>query len=189
MKDAIADWPKKGLDVPIVISEFAPAGFGRGDRPAGYHRMWSIVRARPELVLGAAPYVWSVDGPEPADRLFGLTDSGGQPVDTTLQTLRDLYHPAGRGTEGAVGVPSLVGLRQSEAEACLKGLGLRVARVEHWQTRQMKDPRPHERYGVGAVLQQEPAVGALLPRGGEVTLVVAAPPPQREWPLFRPRPD
>ena len=49
MKDAIAEWPKKGLDVPIVISEFAPAGFGRGDRPAGYWRMWSIVRTRPAL--------------------------------------------------------------------------------------------------------------------------------------------
>ncbi|HEY3080046.1 MAG TPA: PASTA domain-containing protein, partial [Chloroflexota bacterium] len=190
MKDAIAEWPKKGLDVPIVISEFAPAGFGRGDRPAGYWRMWSIVRTRPELVLGAAPYVWSVDGPEPADRLFGLTDGSGQPVDTTLQTLRELYHVGARpSAEAAVGVPPLVGLKQSEAEAFVSELGLRLARVDLWQPGQMKDSRPYERYGVGAVLSQEPAAGALLPRGGEVRLAVAAPPPQREWPMFRPRPD
>jgi beta-lactam-binding protein with PASTA domain len=86
-------------------------------------------------------------------------------------------------------VPSLVGLKQGEAEAFLAELGLRVARVEHLQPQQVKEPQRHERYGVGSVLQQEPAAGALLPRGGEVRLAVAAPPPQRDWPRSRPRPE
>ncbi|HEV8634348.1 MAG TPA: PASTA domain-containing protein [Chloroflexota bacterium] len=191
MKEAIAEWPKKGLDVPLVISEFAPAGVGRGDRPAGYWRMWSIVRSKPDLVLGAAPYVWSVDGPEPADRLFGLTDGNGQAVDTTLQTLKELYRVGSRvGGEGtAVVLPPLIGLKQSEAEAAVSGLGLRVAAVEHRQGWQMKDPRPHARYGVGSVLLQEPAAGTQLPRGGEVRLAVAAAPPQPDWPNGRPQPD
>ena len=181
MKDAIADWPKRALDVPLVISEFAPAGVGRGDRPAGYWRMWSLIRARPELVLGAAPYVWAVDGPEPADRLFGLTDGKGSAVDSTLATLKDLYRSSAPPDAGTP--PPLVGLRLSEAQALLASRRIGVAAVDYWQAAEMRDPGLHRRYGVGRVVFQEPAAD------GRVRLAVAAAPPQPEWPRGRARPD
>jgi hypothetical protein len=181
MKDALADWSKKGLDVPVVISEFAPAGVGRGDRPAGYWRMWSLIRARPELVLGAAPYVWAVDGPEPADRLFGLTDGNGKAVDSTLSTLKDLYRSTTPTVPGPL--PPLVGLRLGEAQALLASRNVAVAAVDYWQFAEMRDPTLHRRYGAGRVIHQEPAAG------GQVRLVVAAAPPQPEWPRGRARPD
>jgi hypothetical protein len=181
MKDALADWPKKELDVPLIISEFAPAGVGRADRPAGYWRMWSLIRARPELVLGAAPYVWAIDGPEPADRLFGLTDGNGKAVDSTLAALKDLYRSAATPDPGAL--PALVGLRLGEAQALLASRNVAAASVEYWQSTDARATALHRRYGAGRVLHQERAPG------GQVHLAVAAAPPQSEWPRGRPRPD
>jgi hypothetical protein len=178
MKDAIADWPKKGLDVPLVISEFAPAGVGRGDRPAGYWRMWSLIRSRPELVLGAAPYVWAIDGPEPADRLFGLTDGKGTAVDSTLSTLKDVYRA---GSTADPPLPPLVGLQLSEAQSLLRVRGITIAAIEYVQPSDLRDPALHRRYGVGRIVHQD------LAPVGQVRLLVAGAPPQLEWPRSRPR--
>ncbi|HEY3109605.1 MAG TPA: glycoside hydrolase family 2 TIM barrel-domain containing protein, partial [Chloroflexota bacterium] len=115
MRDGLDGWPKRAMDVPLIVSEFAPAGIGRGERAAGYWRMWAMIRARPDYVLGAAPYVWSVEGPEPVDRLFGLTE-GGKAVDSALGTLRDMYSlplPAEAGPD--VAAPALLGLRLADA--------------------------------------------------------------------------
>jgi hypothetical protein len=87
LASVIANWPTQGLDVALLISEFGPGGAGPGDRPKGYRDMWSMVRAQPERVLGGAPYVWTTDGPEEVDRIFGLVDRNGKPVDGSLAAI------------------------------------------------------------------------------------------------------
>ncbi len=172
LKDALAAWPSRNWDVPLVISEFAPAGLGRGERAAGYWKMWSIIRMRPELVLGAAPYVWNVEGPEPVDRLFGLTQDG-RPVDSTLGTLRDMYQAAPTDEGAPVAVPSLVGLPEATALQVLRHVGLKAGGVLHRRAADLADPAAIQRYGVGSVIQQDPSPGAQLARGAPVDVVVA----------------
>jgi hypothetical protein len=187
MRDGLDGWPKRGLDVPVVVSEFAPAGIGRGERAAGFWRMWQMIRTRPDYVLGAAPYVWSVEGPEPVDRLFGLTE-GGRPVDSTLGTLRDMYNlplPAETGPDLAA--PGLLGLRLADARRVVEARGLKLTIVTHQDASQLKDPWPIRFFGMGNVIHQEPNPGVRLPRGGEVRIAVAVEPPQAAYPLGRPR--
>jgi hypothetical protein len=190
MRDAIETWPKKGLDVPIVVSEFAPAGIGRGERAAGYWRMWSMIRARPEFVLGAAPYVWNVEGPEPVDRLFGLVDGNAKPVDSALGTLRDMYGlplPSESGPD--VAAPALLGLPLADARRVVEARGLKLAVVTYQNASQLKDPTALRLYGIGNVMHQEPDPGARIARGGEVRIAIADEPPRPEYPIGRPRPE
>lgn len=91
LADVIAQWPRHGLDAALLISEFGPGGAGPADRPRGYWELWNMIRARPERVIGGAPYVWFTEGPEEVDRIFGLVDSAGQPVDGTLAAIGRLY--------------------------------------------------------------------------------------------------
>jgi hypothetical protein len=136
--------------------------------------MWNIIRMRPELVLGAAPYVWNAEGPEPVDRLFGLTVDG-KPVDSTLGTLRDLYQSASlpRDEAAPIAVPSLVGLSEATAAQVLQHVGLRSGDVLHQRTSDLADPSPIRRYGVGSVIHQNPPPGAQLARGAAVDVAVA----------------
>jgi hypothetical protein len=89
--DALADWPAHDFDVPVLISEFAPAGFAPMTRPAAFGDLWRRVLKHEQFVLGATPYVWTTEGPEAVDRIFGLTDGHGRPVDGSLAALQRLY--------------------------------------------------------------------------------------------------
>ena len=146
-----------------------------------------MIRARPDYVLGAAPYVWSVEGPEPVDRLFGLTE-GGKPVDSALGTLRDMYSlplPAETGPD--VAAPSLLGLRLSDARTVVEARGLKLSIVTYQDASQLKDPWPIRFYGLGNVIHQEPDPGTRVDRSGEVRIAVGAELPQPSYPLARPR--
>jgi hypothetical protein len=127
LKTVLDEWPEHGFDVPVMVSEFAPAGLRRDDRPAGFRAMWDTLTAKPELVLGAAPYVWMTEGPEAVDRLFGMVDADSRPVDGTLEALREIY--GGTGDLSLVVRPSglmppLVGLTVPEALAQIEAAGL-----------------------------------------------------------------
>lgn len=189
MKDALADWPSKNWDVPLVISEFAPAGIGRGERAAGYWRMWGIVRQRPELVLGAAPYVWNVEGPEPVDRLFGLTQDAA-PVDSTLQTLREMYSQPLPPKDLAlpVTVPGLLGMPEPAAREILAGLGLELGGVIYQPASEPAGSASGRRFGVGSVISQEPAPGRAVAPGAVVRIAVVASLGKPEV-RYRPIPD
>lgn len=89
--EALDHFASYDFDVPILISEFAPAGVAPSSRAFAFRDMWQRVRRHERLVLGAAPYVWATDGPEAVDRIFGLTDPQGRPVDQTLAELQRLY--------------------------------------------------------------------------------------------------
>jgi hypothetical protein len=187
MRDAIEGWPKRGMDVPLIISEFAPAGVGRGERAAGYWRMWAMIRARPEFVLGAAPYVWSVEGPEPVDRLFGLTDGSAKPVDSALGTLKDMYSlPLPTDGGPTVATPPLLGLRPEQARAAIEARGLKLTVVTYQTAAELKDAWPIRFYGTQHVIHQEPDPATRVPPGSEIRIAVGAESPQVDLPK-RPR--
>jgi len=89
--EVLDGWTDHAFDVPVIISEYAPAGLSPRGRPRGFQALWEIIRARDDLVLGAAPYVWSTNGPEAVDEIFGLTDPTGHAVDGSLEILQRLY--------------------------------------------------------------------------------------------------
>ncbi len=89
----IERWPAQGLDAPLLVSEFSPGGAGESDRPTMLRWYWSTIRAHPERVLGGVVYTWATRGPEDLDRVFGLTDDTGSPVDGSLAALRELFIP------------------------------------------------------------------------------------------------
>jgi Glycosyl hydrolases family 2, TIM barrel domain len=80
-----------GLDVPLLVSEYAPAGVGRAGRAERLARMHAEIAAAGPRVIGSAPYTWTTDGPEAVDAYFGLVDDEGQPVDDTVAALARLY--------------------------------------------------------------------------------------------------
>jgi len=89
--DALTRGPTHTWTQPLLVSEFGPAGFQPGERPSLYSKLWSIIRAHHENVLGGAAYVWTTVGPEPLDRNFGLTDGSGKPVDGSISALSNLF--------------------------------------------------------------------------------------------------
>lgn len=91
LRQVLDNWPAQGLDAALLVSEFAPGGAGPSERPAGYREMWSMVRAHDTEVIGGAPYVWTTNGPEEVDRIFGLVDASGQPVDGSLAEIGRFY--------------------------------------------------------------------------------------------------
>ena len=99
VEEVLTDWSAHQFDVPVFVSEFAPAGWSPSERARGFQDMWARVRAHEQLALGAAPYVWSTEGPEAVDRIFGLTDERGLPVDETLAQLQRLYRGANAADE------------------------------------------------------------------------------------------
>jgi beta-galactosidase/beta-glucuronidase len=91
--EVIRRWPTQGLDAPLLVSEFSPGGAGESDRPRMLHWYWSTIRHHPERVLGGVVYTWATRGPEDLDRVFGLTDDAGAPVDGSLAALEQLFRP------------------------------------------------------------------------------------------------
>lgn len=101
---ALADWVENtGLDAPLIVSEYAPAGAGYAGRADGFARMHAGIVAAGPRVLGSAPYVWTTAGPEAVDAYFGLVDERGQPVDGALAEIARLYgvEPPGWARVGA----------------------------------------------------------------------------------------
>jgi hypothetical protein len=105
LAEVIERWPTQGLDAPLLISEFSPGGVGAADRPRMLSWYWSMIRAQPKRVIGGVVYTWTTRGPEDLDRIFGLTDEAGVPVDGSVAALRDLFQEdrIGRRTSPARG--------------------------------------------------------------------------------------
>lgn len=99
LKDVVDNWPKHKMNVPLLISEFAPGGLGPKFRPEGYRTMWHAIRRHPEWTLGGVPYVWTTAGPEEVDRAFGLVDANGKPVDGSLDSIGSMFTAADRPTQ------------------------------------------------------------------------------------------
>ncbi|TAK21361.1 MAG: hypothetical protein EPO26_15670 [Chloroflexota bacterium] len=89
--EVLAAWPDHAFDVPVLISEFAPAGGPPSSRAEGFRAIWGMIVPHEQFVLGATPYVWTTEGPEAVDRIFGLTDGNGDPVDEAVFELQRLY--------------------------------------------------------------------------------------------------
>jgi hypothetical protein len=83
--------PGRGIDGPVLVSEFAPWDAERGARSTGLRDLWGQIQARGGQVIGASVYVWFADGPETVDQQFGLVDSQGNPVDDALATIAELF--------------------------------------------------------------------------------------------------
>ncbi len=92
LKKVLVSWPRQEMDMPLVISEFAPTGLGARDRPAAYATMWNMLREHRSIVLGGFMYVWTTNGPEPLDRVYGLVNEKGIPTDGSLEAMRTLFH-------------------------------------------------------------------------------------------------
>lgn len=91
IQEVIRRWPEQGIDAPLLVSEFAPGGVGPADRPSKLAWFWSVIRSRPEMVLGGVVYTWATQGPEDLDRVFGLTDPDGHPIDGSVDALARLF--------------------------------------------------------------------------------------------------
>jgi hypothetical protein len=91
LAEDIDRWPTQGVDAPLLISEFSPGGVGPQERPKMFGWYWSAIRAKPEMVLGGIVYTWATQGPEDLDRVFGLTDPNGVPVDGSVEALGQLF--------------------------------------------------------------------------------------------------
>lgn len=87
----LSDWPEHGLDLPVVVSEFAPVGLQDDERAAGYAEMWRTLRSYPPYVFGGLAYVWTTEGPEPVDREFGLLYGNDVAVDDSFNQLTDEF--------------------------------------------------------------------------------------------------
>ncbi len=89
---ALKNWiPDQGLDIPLMVTEYAPAGVGRALRAEGFKHMYELIQSGGPRVLGSTPYTWSTDGPEAVDRYFGLVDPEGRPIDAALETITSFY--------------------------------------------------------------------------------------------------
>jgi hypothetical protein len=91
LAEILTSWPSHDWDVPLLVSEFAPGGMSPSDRPVGFRSMWKMIRGANGWVLGGAVYAWTTDGPEEVDRVFGLVDADGTPVDGAFATIESLY--------------------------------------------------------------------------------------------------
>ncbi len=91
VRPLLASWPEYDLGRPTLISEFGSTGDTPEDRAEGYLDMWRGLREFPSYVLGGAPYVWTTDGPEPTDGVWGLMDADSQPDDGTFGLLSQAW--------------------------------------------------------------------------------------------------
>jgi hypothetical protein len=91
IQQIVRDWSAQTLNAPILVSEFAATGMSAQDRPRRMEWFWKVIRSRPSMVLGGVVYTWSTNGPEDLDRVFGLTDSNGQPVDGSVDALSRMF--------------------------------------------------------------------------------------------------
>lgn len=88
LAEVLQDWPARGLDAAVLVSEFGPAP---EERPDGFRAYWEVIRAHPASVLGGVVYVWFAEGPEEVDWVYGLIGPDGSPVDGGLAVIRQLY--------------------------------------------------------------------------------------------------
>ncbi|MBI3978465.1 MAG: hypothetical protein HY331_09800 [Chloroflexi bacterium] len=180
LKDVLAEWPKKRFDVPVMVSEYAPAGLSRNDRPDGFRRMWTIIQSSRAFVIGAAPYAWTTEGPEPSDRLFGFVDASGRPLDSTVNAFRELYRTAAAlESAAAAAVPPLAGLTEAEAAQELARAGLAVGPTEYLPIRDVRDVSLKARAVPGRVFAQQPASGMRIAPDVRVRLTVISPESRR----------
>ena len=91
MDDVLAQWENQNFDVPVIVSEYAPAGVAPSSRATAMRDLVAHLRPYERLVLGGFPYTWSTDGPEAVDKIFGLTDQNSVPVDETIRELQGMY--------------------------------------------------------------------------------------------------
>jgi hypothetical protein len=91
LEQIIQQWPRQWIGGPLLISEFAPGGVGPDQRAAGFDRAWTLIRSRPDVVLGGLAYTWASNGQEEVDSVFGLVDPTGAPRDTALSALALAY--------------------------------------------------------------------------------------------------
>jgi hypothetical protein len=89
--DILDNLPRRGIDGPVIVSEFGPWDGERGTRSAGLRDLWAQIRAHDQQVIGASVYVWYADGPEEVDQRFGLVDMWGEPLDDALETIADMF--------------------------------------------------------------------------------------------------
>ena len=89
LERVLDSWPSQGLGRPLFVTEFGAEPEGDLSRSDGYLAMWRMIQSYPDYVLGGAPYVWTIEGPEPTDLKWGLTDAYGEPVDDTFARLAD----------------------------------------------------------------------------------------------------
>jgi beta-galactosidase/beta-glucuronidase len=95
--EIIDSLPGRGIDGPVLVSEFAPWEGERGARSSGLRDLWGQIQARERRVIGAAVYVWYADGPETVDQRYGLVDAAGRSVDNAVETIAQLYGGVGFG--------------------------------------------------------------------------------------------
>jgi hypothetical protein len=91
LQEVIDNWPQQGVDAPLLVSEFSPGGVSPSERPGKLGWFWSVIRSRPDMVLGGVVYTWATEGPEDLDRIFGLTDPEGTPVDGSVAALGRIF--------------------------------------------------------------------------------------------------
>jgi len=87
VSELIRDWPERGLRIPLLISEYGPTGYAPTDRPAALVSMWDMIRQGRDYVLGGSIYAWTTEGIEAIDRVYGLVDDDGEPVDGALAAI------------------------------------------------------------------------------------------------------
>ncbi|MCC7370653.1 MAG: hypothetical protein IT306_19695 [Chloroflexi bacterium] len=109
LAEILTSWPHQGWDTPLLVSEFAPGGMSPADRPQGLREMWKMVRGANGWVLGGSVYAWTTDGPEEVDRVFGLVDGAGKPVDGAFAAISAVYRGAARQAQPARITPAQVG--------------------------------------------------------------------------------
>jgi len=91
LREMIDAWPDRGLRVPLFISEYGPTGYAPADRPGALVAMWDLIRQHRDYVLGGSIYAWTTNGIEAIDRVYGLVDDDGQPVDGALDAIAQRY--------------------------------------------------------------------------------------------------
>jgi hypothetical protein len=91
MQEVISAWPAQWPGHPLLITEFAPGNISPSQRPQGFDQLWTVIRSRPDVVLGGLAYAWATNGPEDLDRVFGLVDPYGVPTDGRLAALSSAY--------------------------------------------------------------------------------------------------
>jgi hypothetical protein len=89
--ELITNWPDAGFRVPLFISEYSPTGFSATDRPSALVEMARTVERQPQYVLGGSIYAWTTRSNDVVDRVYGLVDESGLPVDGSLEALRRAY--------------------------------------------------------------------------------------------------
>jgi hypothetical protein len=88
LEEVLETWPGFGLDLAVLVSEFAP---GPESRPDGYRDFWATILRHKQFVVGGAAYVWFAEGPEAIDLVYGLVGPDGAPLDGAFAVIREIY--------------------------------------------------------------------------------------------------